>query len=237
MSDPIRISPAEPKPLLGETSVLATSWSLAGGVAGGLVMTIPLLTGHLQPHPSLLVPAAMLVVLGSVLGVIHGAILGYLAQPTADSGRIRWGDAAFAFAITAVAFALSMLVSMWLVLGALLARDGRLLGWVALAAAGGAAVASLAWATVLGWRSLEHAYTQWPDHRLGSGLVFGAFVLLAASLLMLRPAIPRSGVQLSAVAAIVVAAVATVWVAAPAIILTLWRWHRERYGQHTAHTP
>jgi hypothetical protein len=197
---------------------MVTGWSLAGGLAGGLLIVGFILAGRL--HPDLLVAVTM-ATLGSIFGGLHGAILGVLARPARVERGRRWWEWTITGLGFAAAFLIAIAATLWLSLIAVEARVGTPLSWVILTASVAGCLGVFIWATVLGWRSLERAYARWPDHALGSWLVLGVFILLTGVLLLLRPALPGTGLQLSVFATTAVAAIATLWIALPAIIITL----------------
>jgi hypothetical protein len=199
---------------------VAAAWSAAGALAGGLIVAGFLAAGRLHPEGAVLA-ALVLATAGGLLGVVHGAILGHLGRPAETDHAVSWADRALALLAAAAALFGAVLLTIWLVLSAVLTRTGSAWGGLALLIGSAIAAGVLVWATLLGWRSLEAAYERWPDHRLGTLLGVGAFAIISLVLLALRPAIPGTGIQLPAVGWIVVAAIATVWLAAPVIIMAL----------------
>jgi hypothetical protein len=230
-----RITAAHPKlparPLLSWSAQVAAAWALAGGAAGGVLVAALVLAGRMHPDGSANV-AMLLATVGGMLGVVHGAVLGYLGRHAGTEGgaevQPRLRDRIFAATFAGSALVAAVAIAVWTVMSAVLARSGSTWGWLALAAGGALTLAIAAWATLLGWESLETAYEEWPEHRLGALLLGGTFALLSAVLLALRPAIPGTEVQLAPIGWIAVAALATIWIATPVIVLAL------RYGTHRA---
>lgn len=204
-------------------ATMAACWSLAGGLAGGLLIVGLILTGRL--HPDALI-AVMMAALGSLFGAVHGVVLAHLGRPLL-AGRSRgWREWAITLLVVAAAFVLAIAATLWLSMSAVAARAGSPSTWVILAAGIAVCLGVFVWATVLGWRALESAYARWPDHWLGSWLVFGVFMLLTGSMLLLRPVLPGTGLQITPLGAIALAAVATLWIALPAIVVALSLAHR-----------
>jgi hypothetical protein len=218
-------------PVLSWSAHVAAAWALAGGAAGGTLVAALLLAGRMHPDGSAII-AMLIATVGGVLGLVHGAVLGYLGRHADAAGdeevqlrlRDRIGGATFA----AGALVAAVAIAVWIVMSAVLVRSGSTWGWLALAAGGALTLVSAAWATLLGWESLEKAYEEWPEHRLGALLLGGTFALLSVVFLALRPAIPGTAVQLAPVGWVAVAALATIWIATPAIVLAL------RYGTRRA---
>jgi hypothetical protein len=208
-------------------ATMAASWALAGGIAGGMLAAGFVVAGRLHPDGAIII-TLVLASVGSVLGIVHGAVLGHLARARSDS--YTWPEAIVGVAAAGAGLVVANVLSQWLVLASLLARAGSRTGWVYLAVLIPLSLAIVAWATFLGWHKLEMAYARWPEHRIGSWLVGGVFVLVSAAFLMLRPAIPGTELQLSWWATLVVAAVATLWIAAPAVIAGL----RYRHGSRSS---
>jgi hypothetical protein len=215
---------------LSTATTMASAWSLAGGVAGGLLVASLLATGRMHPGGALAL-TALTAALGSVLGAVHGAILGYLGRSETAAPASRWQEVALGGMLAVSSLAVAVLLAIWLVLSVLLLRSGSSAGWLALGLAGPACLAILVWATALGWRTLEHAYARWPDHRIGTWLSLAGFLVLAALFMQVRPAIPGTGMQLTRIAAVVVAGTAVVWLVVPAIVLTMRLAHRYQRPQ------
>jgi hypothetical protein len=219
-------------PLLGRSAQLAVTWAVAAGGAGGGLVAALLLAGRMHPEAGITV-GALLATVGSMLGAVHGSVLGYLGRPESDIHATSWTERAFAMVVAAGALIGAITLALWLVLSALVVRAGSAWGWVAFTAAAALGLVFALQATLLGWRSLDTAYARWPEHRLGTLLVLGAFGVLCAVFLALRPAIPGTQLQLSAIAWIFVAALATLWIATPVIVIALRlvgrpQWHIAR---------
>jgi hypothetical protein len=217
----------QPAPRITWRPRVAAAWTLAGGTAGGVFVAGLVLAGRMHPESALIV-AALLAVVGSVLGCVHGAVLGRLGHPPPDPGATPWTERALAVGIIGAAAALALVLSLFLVMGAVLGRSGSLAGWATLAIAGAFATAAFLRATLMGWHALEHAYARWPDNRLGTLLVTGAFLVISAALLAVRPALPGTSARITVTGAVIIAALATLWLAAPVVIVVLRLTHHRR---------
>jgi hypothetical protein len=217
-------------PRLGWPAQVTAIWAAAGGVAGGGLAVLLLLLGRMHPDGSMLV-ALILGTIGGMLGALHGGVLGFLGRQADTDSPARLRDRILALVAAAAALLTALLVPVWLVMSAVLLRSGSLWGGVALLAGTAPALAIVAWATVLGWRSLERVRTRWPQRRLAAALAGGAFTLLSLVLLGVRPAIPGTQLELSAFSWVVVAAFATLWLITPLIGLGL------RWGEASSHRP
>jgi hypothetical protein len=212
-------------PRLGWPAQVASLWAAAGSpAAGGLVATLVLM-GRMHPAGSLLV-TTVLAATGGILGMAHGAVLGYLGRHVVEQLHLRKRDRAFAVLVATASLLGASALAVWLVLSAVLLRSGNLWGWPALATGAAAAFAIAAMATIVGWRSLERAYAEWPEHNLGATLLAGSFAVLCIVFLALRPAIPGTSLELSVLGWVIVVALATVWLGTPAVVIAL------RLGRH-----
>lgn len=208
---------------IGWTGRLTASWSLAGGVAAGLLVTLLFSTGRLHPMgvPAI---AAALALLGSTLGATHGAILGALSRPRHERQADIWTSRLLAFVCTAGAFALAILLGLWLATSAIVAATGNRAAGAGLILATVVSLGILLWASTLGWRAFEIAFARWPERRLGALLVSGTFLLLLIVFLAIRPALPGRQAELSTFGSVLLAVLATLWVTAPAVVVMLgWR--------------
>lgn len=202
---------------------LACSWSLAGAAAAGLLLALLLAAGQI-PNPGMILEMALgLGALGSLMGTVHGAFLGFLSRPDDAERPVPAKDRAMFVLTSVVTFVVALMLATWLPLSAGLVRAGLVFGWLGIFVSGMITVFVFAWAWDLGWHSLLVAYNRWPEHRLGSTLLAGTFALLAVTLLLVRPALPQGNRLVATVIYLVAAAAATLWVAAPVLVLGLRR--------------
>jgi hypothetical protein len=207
-------------PRLSWAAQLAVVWTAAGGAAAGGLVPVLLLTGRMYTDAATIV-ALLLVTGGGILGAVHGAVLGYVGRHAGTEVVIRRRDRVWSILAALAALATAAGLTQWLLMSSVLIRAGRAWAWLPLLAGVAVAAGIGTLATVLGWRSFERAYLEWPQHRLGARLLAGSFTLLCLSFLALQPAVPGTGVQLPAIGWIMVAALATIWLAAPAVIIAL----------------
>ncbi|HET9439589.1 MAG TPA: hypothetical protein VFO52_05435 [Longimicrobiales bacterium] len=214
-----RIVAAERSPNLSWIANMTVSWTLAGGVAGGVLIAGLVLTSRLHSMGIILV-VALVATFSSALGTVHGAVLGYLGRSDV-SQRLRWHSWLLVGLAAAVAWAFAVVFAIWLALGAMAATAGERSGIVGLVIAAPVAIAIFTWATMSGWQAIETAYHRWPEHRLGTLMVVGAFVVLSASMLLLRGTIPGTDIRLSPVVAGALVGIAVLWIVSPAVIVAL----------------
>lgn len=211
---------AAPRPRnLSIIANMTISWSMAGGIAAGVLIAALVFTSRL--HSMGLIPVTAIVALtGSMLGSVHGAVLGHLgrAEPNARLSLRHWA-LVLALACSGAAFAVPFAI--WLAVGAMAAASGESSGTVGLLIAIPLTLMIFAWATMNGWDAFEVAYSRWPQKRLGTLLVAGAFAVLSAFMLLLRGAIPGTEIRLSPAAALMLVAIAVLWIVSPAVIVAL----------------
>jgi hypothetical protein len=203
---------------LTHSAGLVAAWGAAGGAAGGSLVALLVLTGRMYPGGSA-TAALLLSVAGGCLGLVHGAMLARLGRQ--DAGPPRPGERTVAVGVATAAVLGAAMLSVWLTTSAVLARADRFWGWAALLAGAMVVTAVGLLATHLGWIALERSWTAWRERRLGSLLVAGTFVVTATALLLLEPALPGGRTTLTPLGCLVVAALATLWIAAPLIIVAL----------------
>ncbi len=202
---------------------LACSWSLAGAAAAGLLLAMLLAAGQI-PDPGMILEMALgLGAIGSLMGTVHGAFLGFLSRPDDAVRPVPARDRVMFVLTSVVTFVVALMLATWLPLSAGLVRAGLVFGWLGVFVSGMITVFAFTWAWDLGWHSLLVAYNRWPEHRLGTMLLAGTFALLAATLLLLRPALPQENRAVGTAIYLVAAAAATLWVAAPVLVLGMRR--------------
>lgn len=213
--------PAHHDAYVSRSLQLACSWSLAGAGAAGLLLAM-LLAANQIPDPGMIAAMALgLGAIGSLLGTVHGAFLGFLSRPDDAVRPVPARDRVMFVVTSVVTFVVALMLATWLPLSAGLVRAGIVFGWLGVFVSGTITVFVFTWAWDLGWHALRIAYDRWPEHRLGGMLLVGTFVVLAGTLLVLRPALPQDSRFMGTLIYLGTAAAATLWVAAPVLVLGL----------------
>jgi len=202
----------------GRTLVL---FGMGGGVAlGGVLVAAMTMSGRLSGH-ALFMNATVLFVAGAVLGLLHGAVLGYLGRPFGTSPRAALRDLALAGLYAVPGLAIAWLAAVWVAMtliagytGRIGARIGSGLGWIASATI-------LASAGVHAWRALRNAYARWQERQVGTLVVAGSFAALLVTFLADRPEIWGTHVRFTETGAVLLAAALAVWVAGPLVTVAL----------------
>jgi hypothetical protein len=206
-------------PTLHWIASITVSWALAGGAATGVLIGGLVVTSRLHSM-GMIALVVIIALFGSLLGTIHGAVLGYLGRPNTYS-HLSWQRWLQVAAFATGACILAVVFAVWLVVSAMASVAGQVSAMFGLALSTLIAFGFFAWATLIGWRALETAYQRWPEKRLGTRLVIGSAVVLLGFMLMLRGSIPGTEIRLSAGAAIVLTAIAALWLVSPAVIVAL----------------
>lgn len=205
---------------LGLVGQVATSWGVAGGLLASIVVTVHVLLGQLSSSLGFLTTTLFFVV-GSLIGYLHGGILGYLGRP----GDIDRRRALKRLAVAAL-YAVPVMMAGWVV-GMVLAMSaasvlaGRvvalltsLVGWVV-------AVVALGWAVVETRKAVGNLCGRWPGARALLITLGVVFLALLPAFIVSRPEIWVIGVKPTATAAGAMALGATVWIVAPLGVLGL----------------
>jgi len=206
-------------PLVSRMANILVSWSIAGGTAGGVLMATLLLTSRM--HSMGVIPLVIIVAaVGSMLGLMHGAVLGYLGRRE-PAAHFTWPQVLLLAALSVASVVVSVAGAVWLVVTAIGAQAGVGLAQIALAGATLVTLLLFAWATWTGWQAIETATARWPEKRLASALVLGALVAISGGMLVLQGAIPGTGIRLSPIGAILLIVAAVLWIVSPAVIVML----------------
>lgn len=198
------------------------SFTMAGGVLlGGALVALLVFVGAVSPDTVRMFSGAFFVA-GAAGGLVQGVVLAVLGREEGASPGSALLGAVAVVPWLLPALALSGVAAAWLSLSwaALhLDRAGVVLG-AALGCA--AALATCAWAAAEGAASARRALSRWPGWPVGVGAPAGIFCGLAAWLHVTGPAIPLTRLPATGTAAVVVAAVLTLWVGIPAVAAALF---------------
>jgi len=206
---------------IGMHGRVAVTWAAAGGIAlGGILVALMTLTGRLSGL-GLLQTATGLFVIGAVIGLAHGATLGFFGRSESTSARQARGDLGRATLYALPALAVAWLVTIWVAMTMAAGYLDRWLPTVGVTLAWIAAAAFVVTAGVYGVRALRNAYARWPERTPGTALVAASFTALLVLFLADRPEIWGLDLQLTETGAVLLAGFLTFWVAGPAITLAL----------------
>lgn len=205
---------------LGLVGQVSTSWGVAGGLLGAVVVTGHMVAGQLSSSMGFLT-ATIFFVAGSLVGFLHGAIVGYLCRPPDVSRqlalrRVALG-AAYAIPAMLVGWLLAMAVAVTPV--AVLTRRVDLViiaavGWLGL-------LAIVAWAAEETRLALPHLYERWPGARALLVVLGLLFLALLPFFVISRPEIWLLQIRPSTTAAVFMALGATAWICGPLLALSL----------------
>lgn len=206
---------------IGTTGRTAVTWAVAGGVGlGGFVVGLMTLGGRLSGN-GLLVTCMALFIIGSALGFLHGAVLGYMGRPTDVSRRKALSALGLAALYTIPALAVAFLVAGWMAMTPIAIYTGKIAALVGCILAWLVGVVLLAVAAVNGVRALRQAYAGWAEHRYGTVLCAGSFAALLILFLAERPVIWGINLRVTEVGAVLLALSVTLWLVGPLVTLAL----------------
>jgi hypothetical protein len=199
---------------------VATSWGGAAGLLGAVVVTGHMLAGQLSSSMGFLTTTIFFVA-GSLVGFLHGGIVGYLCRPAHVSRRLALKrlalGAVYAIPVMLVGWLLAMAIAVTPV--AILTRRADLfalvcVGWLGL-------LAMVSWATVETRLALPHLFERWPGSRALVVVLGLLFLALVPFFLISRPEIWLLQVQPTPTAAVLMALGATAWIGGPLLALAL----------------
>ncbi len=208
---------------------------LASGMAGGIV-----LGGFLVALPAMINPLVVtagadvtqfMFLAGTLLGLLHGSVLGVLGR-SADMSRRRAAAAAIAGLIWAIpAVLVSFMITLWISISrwAIAVHQPFLIGGAALGWVAGAVVCG--WCAREAWRAVSNAVQRWPERRWGAVLGITTFTVLLVALVIIRPEIWWTNARVSAAGAALLALGITIWAALPVEVVLLHLAMRHRHLQ------
>lgn len=222
------LSPSE----LGLVGQVATSWGVAGGLLSAMVVAGHVLAGRLSSSMAFLTMTIFFVG-GSLIGFLHGGLLGYLGRPAAVSRRLALRRLSLAGLYAGPAMLGGWAMALLVILSATALMIGRVttllvcsLGWIV-------AGTVLWWAMVETRRAFHHLRERWPDAGVLTVVLGLAFLALLPVFLVARPEIWVVGIRPTSTAASVMALGATLWIVGPLCVLALLArraWTRHHHG-------
>lgn len=205
---------------LGLVGQVATSWGVTGGLLGAVVVTGHMVAGQLSGSLGFLTTTIFFVA-GSLIGFLHGGIVGYVSRPPEVSRQLALKRLGLASVYAVPAMLTGWVVALGLAVTPTVLSSGRpalavpaLIGWIGL-------VGVVTWATVETRRALPNLFARWPESR-ALLLVLGLlFLALLPFFLGSRPEIWLLHVHPTGTAAVFMAVGATAWIGGPLVALGL----------------
>jgi hypothetical protein len=217
---------------LGVVGQVATSWGVAGGLLGALVVTGHMVAGHLSSSMGFLT-TTLFFVAGSVVGFLHGAIVGYLSRPPEVSRTLALKRVALGAAYAVPAMFGGWLLALALALTPVAVSSRRaallvtaILGWLGLAGV-------VAWAAAETRVAVPNLFRRWPESRAAVVVLGLVLLALLPFFLVSRPEIWLLQVRPTGTAAVFMALGATAWIAGPLAtlgVLAVRAWRRSHPG-------
>lgn len=200
--------------------VTVASTMLGGLLLGGVLVAWMTVLGRMSGHGIFMTSSGLFVV-GALLGLAHGAVLGFFGRPADQTPR----DAARAVArgtmYSVLGAAVAWLLTVWVALTSVALYMGRLAPQILVGVAWIGALVVAVWAITVGLRALRNAYARWNDRVLGTALVTGSFAALLIILLADRPEFWLVPLRVTEVGAVLLAGFATLWIVGPIVTLGL----------------
>jgi hypothetical protein len=205
---------------LGLVGQIATSWGVAGGLLGAVVVTGHMVAGQLSGSLGFLTTTIFFVA-GSLIGFLHGGLVGYVSRPPEVSRQLALRRLALASVYAVPAMLTGWVVALGLAVTPAALTSGRpalalpaLLGWAGL-------VGVVTWATVETRRGLPNLFARWPESRALLVVLGLLFLALLPFFLGSRPEIWLLHVRPTGTAAVFMAVGATAWIGGPLVTLGL----------------
>jgi len=218
---------------LGLVGQMATSWAVAGGLLGAVVVAFLMVAREVSASFGFLT-ATLFFAGGWLVGFLHGGLVGYMGRPEDVSRLLALKRLGLAGVYAIPSLLIAWCVAMCLTLGAV----GVVAGRPALLAFGvvgmGGLAAAVVWAAVAARSALDHLCGRWPDSRAVLALLGMAFLALLPFFVVLRPEIWFLGMRPTPPLAVLMAAAAAVWIGGPLAtvgILAVRAWRR-RHPPH-----
>jgi hypothetical protein len=210
------LSPAN----LGLVGQIATSWGVAGGLLGAVVVTGHMVAGQLSSSIGFLT-ATVFFVGGSLVGFLHGGLVGYVSRPPHVCRQLALKRLALAalYAVPAMLVGWVLALALALTATAVLTRSlalalPSLVGWLGL-------LAAMAWATAETRQGLPNLFERWPESKALLVVLGILFLALLPFFLGSRPEIWLLHVRPTGTAAVFMAIAATAWIGGPLVALGL----------------
>jgi hypothetical protein len=228
------LSPAN----LGVVGQVATSWGVAGGMLGAVVVTGHMVAGQLSSSLGFLTTTIFFVA-GSLIGFLHGGIVGYLSRPPEVSRVLALRRLALGalYAVPAMFIGWLLALAVALTPGAMVSgRPGLVvaaaIGWLGV-------VGVVAWATAETRIALPNLFRRWPESRALLVVLGLLFVALLPFFLVSRPEVWVLHVRPSETTAVFMALGATAWIGGPlvalgALAMRAWRRSHSLAGRQNA---
>jgi hypothetical protein len=205
---------------LGLVGQIATSWGVAGGLLGAVVVTGHMVAGQLSGSLGFLT-TTLFFVAGSLVGFLHGGLVGYVSRPPHVSRQLALKRLALASVYAVPAMLTGWVVALALALTPTALSSGRpalaipaILGWLGL-------IGVVAWATVETRQGLPNLFARWPESRALLVVLGLLFLALLPFFLGSRPEIWLLQVRPTGTAAVFMAVGATAWIGGPLVTLGL----------------
>lgn len=221
------ISPTQ----LGLVGQVAAGWGAAGGLAAALVVVTHMLAGRLSASFGFTTLSVAFFV-GSVLGFVHGAVVGYLGRPADVSRKVAVQRIAVGVVYVVPTMVIGWLVALALGMTAVAIRSLNLVALLIALVGWAATVVIVYWVIDETRQVLSNLEARWPDARAFLVVLGLGFLVLLPIFLATRPEIWVLGVRPTRTAAAIMALAATLWIGGP-ITTLVYLGRRARARNHS----
>lgn len=209
---------------------IALSWALAAGLLlGGLSVALMMFFDKL-PGFAMLVASTVMFSIGTALGYVHGAVLGYFGREAGTDTRQVIRGLLLGLCYTVPAILIGWVVAGWVAALPLALQRGVVGSLISVAAWVGMAVVLYVGAST-GWKTLVVAYGRWPDRALGTVLVLGVLGSLLATFYISNHATWFASFHLTGMGKLILSFVITFWIYGPLVTIGMYLLH------HDLHSP
>jgi hypothetical protein len=200
---------------------ITVTWTAGGAfLVGGFLVAAMTLAGKMSGS-SLLLTASGLFLVGGFLGLVHGALLGFFGRPEGTTGRQAVGGILLGAMYALPALTIGLVVSGWIAMTVVSLYTGNLVALGLTGAAWLAGAVIVMFAGAHGVEGLRNAYARWPERKMGTALVASSFAALLVTFLADRPVLWGIEMRVTEVGAVLLAALATIWLAGPVVTVAL----------------
>ena len=206
---------------LGLSGRVTVATTMVGGLlTGGVLVAFMTLAGRLSGHATFMTSSGLFL-FGALLGLLHGAVLGYLGREPGESSQDALRSIGRGTMYAVLGSAVAWLLTVWVALSSTAVFLGRTGPLVLVALAWIATVFLLVWGAGQVVRAVAMAYARWEDRVVGTALVSASFAALLVLFLADRPELWLIRFRVTEIGAVLLAAFATIWIAGPIITFAL----------------
>jgi len=182
------------------------------------------------PGCAVLVASTVMFLIGTALGYVHGAVLGYFGREAGTDAKQAIRGLLLGLFYTVPAILIGWVVAGWVAALPVALQHGVVGSLISVAAWVGMAVVLYVGASI-GWKTLVVAYGRWQDRALGTVFVLGVLASLLAMSYVSRHQVWFANFHLTLTGKLILALVITFWIYGPLVTIGMYLLH------HDLHSP